>query len=65
LFTTILIFAVEALLLAFQHYIVMLGTTVLIASTLVPLMGGNHVSVLIYEVTGHNIDTDTSTLIVI
>ncbi|PNY14137.1 nucleobase-ascorbate transporter 3-like protein [Trifolium pratense] len=32
----------EALLLAFQHYIVMLGTTVLIASNLVPLMGGNH-----------------------
>lgn len=32
----------EALLLGFQHYIVMLGTTVLIATTLVPLMGGNH-----------------------
>ncbi|KAI4316750.1 hypothetical protein L6164_024698 [Bauhinia variegata] len=31
-----------ALLLGFQHYIVMLGTTVLIASTLVPQMGGNH-----------------------
>ncbi|KAI9113344.1 hypothetical protein K1719_015869 [Acacia pycnantha] len=31
-----------AILLAFQHYIVMLGTTVLIASTLVPLMGGSH-----------------------
>ncbi|XP_040996630.1 nucleobase-ascorbate transporter 3-like [Juglans microcarpa x Juglans regia] len=33
---------VEASLLAFQHYIVVLGTTVLIASTLVPLMGGSH-----------------------
>lgn len=32
----------EALLLAFQHYIVMLGTTVLIANTLVPQMGGDH-----------------------
>ncbi|KAI6688184.1 hypothetical protein NL676_025012 [Syzygium grande] len=32
----------EAVLLAFQHYIVMLGTIVLIASTLVPRMGGNH-----------------------
>ncbi|KAI4336939.1 hypothetical protein L6164_015408 [Bauhinia variegata] len=32
----------EACLLGFQHYIVMLGTTVLIASTLVPQMGGNH-----------------------
>uniref|UniRef100_A0A2P2MQI4 Uncharacterized protein n=1 Tax=Rhizophora mucronata TaxID=61149 RepID=A0A2P2MQI4_RHIMU len=29
-------------LLAFQHYIVMLGTIVLIASTLVPQMGGDH-----------------------
>ncbi|XWS25680.1 hypothetical protein CRYUN_Cryun27aG0088400 [Craigia yunnanensis] len=32
----------QALLLAFQHYIVNLGTTVLIASTIVPQMGGNH-----------------------
>ena len=38
-------FAAEALLLAFQHYIVMLGTTVLIASNLVPQMGGSHVSI--------------------
>ncbi|XP_009595521.1 nucleobase-ascorbate transporter 7-like [Nicotiana tabacum] len=30
----------EAILLGFQHYIVMLGTTVLIPSTLVPQMGG-------------------------
>ncbi|KAL2318630.1 hypothetical protein Fmac_032506 [Flemingia macrophylla] len=32
----------EALLLGFQHYIVMLGTTVLIATTLVPRMGGDY-----------------------
>ncbi|KAJ4701822.1 Nucleobase-ascorbate transporter [Melia azedarach] len=32
----------QTVLLAFQHYIVMLGTTVLIASTLVPQMGGDH-----------------------
>ncbi|GAB2246801.1 hypothetical protein Droror1_Dr00006683 [Drosera rotundifolia] len=31
---------VHTTLLGFQHYIVMLGTTVLIASTIVPLMGG-------------------------
>ncbi|KAE8100614.1 hypothetical protein FH972_018497 [Carpinus fangiana] len=30
----------ETCLLGFQHYVVMLGTTVLIANTLVPLMGG-------------------------
>ncbi|PAN45581.1 hypothetical protein GQ55_9G125700 [Panicum hallii var. hallii] len=29
-------------LVAFQHYLVMLGTTVLIATILVPLMGGGH-----------------------
>jgi len=27
----------------FQHYLVMLGTTVLIATIIVPLMGGGHV----------------------
>ncbi|XP_076898033.1 nucleobase-ascorbate transporter 6-like [Bidens hawaiensis] len=32
----------EAILLGFQHYIVMLGTTVLIPTTLVPQMGGGH-----------------------
>ncbi|XP_059656008.1 nucleobase-ascorbate transporter 7-like [Cornus florida] len=32
----------EALLLGFQHYLVMLGTTVFIPSTLVPQMGGGH-----------------------
>ncbi|PPD74516.1 hypothetical protein GOBAR_DD28561 [Gossypium barbadense] len=35
-------FTAQALLLAFQHYIVNLGTTVLIASNIVPLMGGTH-----------------------
>ncbi|KAJ1377159.1 Longin domain [Sesbania bispinosa] len=33
----------EAILLAFQHYLVMLGTTVLIISSLVPQMGGGNV----------------------
>ncbi|GLU04334.1 hypothetical protein SLE2022_214860 [Rubroshorea leprosula] len=32
----------QAVLLAFQHYIVMLGTTVFIASSLVPQMGGDN-----------------------
>ncbi|XP_062158246.1 nucleobase-ascorbate transporter 3 [Alnus glutinosa] len=32
----------ETCLLGFQHYMVMLGTTVLIASTLVPRMGGSN-----------------------
>uniref|UniRef100_A0A0D9VXR0 Xanthine/uracil/vitamin C permease n=1 Tax=Leersia perrieri TaxID=77586 RepID=A0A0D9VXR0_9ORYZ len=30
-------------LVAFQHYLVMLGTTVIVATILVPLMGGGHV----------------------
>ncbi|WCJ17996.1 Xanthine/uracil permease family protein [Euphorbia peplus] len=33
----------EAVLLGFQHYLVMLGTTVIIPSILVPLMGGGNV----------------------
>ncbi|MBA0716952.1 hypothetical protein Golax_004803 [Gossypium laxum] len=33
----------EAVLLGFQHYLVMLGTTVIISSIIVPLMGGGHV----------------------
>jgi hypothetical protein len=36
----------ETLLLGFQHYIVMLGTTVMIPSYLVPRMGGNDVCVV-------------------
>ncbi|ESR36040.1 nucleobase-ascorbate transporter 4 [Citrus sinensis] len=33
----------EAMILGFQHYLVMLGTTVIIPTTLVPLMGGGNV----------------------
>lgn len=33
----------EAILLGFQHYLVMLGTTVLIPTALVPQMGGGYV----------------------
>lgn len=36
--------AAEAILLGFQHYLVMLGTTVLIPTALVPQMGGGNVS---------------------
>ncbi|XP_039140042.1 nucleobase-ascorbate transporter 3 isoform X1 [Dioscorea cayenensis subsp. rotundata] len=32
----------EAIILGFQHYIVMLGTAVMLATVLVPQMGGNH-----------------------
>lgn len=39
----------EAILLGFQHYLVMLGTTVLIPSSLVPQMGGGNVSLRIKE----------------
>lgn len=34
----------EAILLGFQHYLVMLGTTVIIPTALVPQMGGGNVS---------------------
>lgn len=37
--------AAEGIVLGFQHYIVMLGTTVIIPSILVPLMGGGDVSI--------------------
>lgn len=36
--------AAEAILLGFQHYLVMLGTTVIIPTALVPQMGGGNVS---------------------
>jgi len=36
--------AVTTVFVGFQHYLVMLGTSVLIATILVPLMGGGHVS---------------------
>ncbi|KAJ0980304.1 hypothetical protein J5N97_008559 [Dioscorea zingiberensis] len=32
----------EAIMLGFQHYVVMLGTTVMLATVLVPQMGGHH-----------------------
>jgi nucleobase transporter 1/2 len=38
--------AVTTVIVGFQHYLVMLGTTVIIATILVPLMGGGHVSSL-------------------
>ncbi|KAF7113470.1 hypothetical protein RHSIM_RhsimUnG0124000 [Rhododendron simsii] len=34
--------AAAAIILGFQHYVVMLGTTVIIPSIIVPLMGGGH-----------------------
>lgn len=39
--------AAECIVQGFQHYIVMLGTTVIIPSILVPLMGGGDVSITI------------------
>lgn len=39
----------EAILLGFQHYLVMLGTTVLIPTALVPQMGGGYVSPFFYN----------------
>lgn len=36
--------AAEAFILGFQHYLVMLGTTVIIATIIVPYMGGSNVS---------------------
>ena len=38
-------YAAEAVILGFQHYIVMLGTSVIIPSALVPQMGGGNVSI--------------------
>ena len=37
-------FAGETILLAFQNYILMLGTNVMIPSLIVPAMGGDNVS---------------------
>jgi hypothetical protein len=39
----------EAIALGFQHYILALGTAVMIPSFLVPLMGGNDVSKFSYS----------------
>ena len=36
------------MVVAFQHYLVMLGTTVIIATILVPIMGGGHVSLIFH-----------------
>ncbi|PNX58485.1 hypothetical protein L195_g059215, partial [Trifolium pratense] len=36
----------EAIILGFQHYLVMLGTTVLIPASLVSQMGGGNVSLV-------------------
>ncbi|KAK7280247.1 hypothetical protein RJT34_25309 [Clitoria ternatea] len=33
----------EGIVLGFQHYLVMLGTIVIVSTILVPLMGGGHV----------------------
>ena len=41
-------YAAEAVILGFQHFIVMLGTTVIIPSALVPQMGGGYVSLETY-----------------
>lgn len=42
----IIVFSAEAILLGFQHYLVMLGTTVIIPTALVPQMGGGNVGPL-------------------
>ena len=46
-------YAAEAVILGFQHYIVMLGTSVIITSALVPQMGGGNVS--IFESPPHHV----------
>lgn len=40
--------AAEAIILGFQHYLVMLGTTVIISTIIVPQMGGGNASDTIY-----------------
>ncbi|RLM85301.1 nucleobase-ascorbate transporter 6-like [Panicum miliaceum] len=40
--TLVILYAAEAIILGFQHFIVMLGTTVIIPSALVPQMGGGN-----------------------
>lgn len=39
--------AAETILLAFQNYILMLGTNVMIPSLIVPAMGGDNVSAIL------------------
>lgn len=38
-----ILYAADAILLGFEHYLVMLGTTVIIPTALVPQMGGGNV----------------------
>lgn len=46
---TLLFFSAEAILLGFQHYLVMLGTTVIIPTALVPQMGGGNVKMKLFR----------------
>lgn len=39
--------AAEAVILGFQHYLVMLGTSVIIPTIIVPQMGGGNVSIFL------------------
>ena len=45
------LFAGEAIALGFEHYILALGTAVMIPSFLVPMMGGDDVSFLFHVLT--------------
>lgn len=38
----------ESVVLGFQHYVLTLGTTILISSLVVPKMGGGNVSIHFY-----------------
>lgn len=42
------LFAGEAIALGFEHYILALGTAVMIPSFLVPMMGGDDVSIITF-----------------
>lgn len=51
-FTRIIIYlcvAVESVLLGFQHYLLVLGMTVLIPSIIVPQMGGDNVRINLFS----------------
>lgn len=45
----------EAVILGFQHYLVMLGTTVIIPTIIVPYMGGGNVSIFFSNLSGFNL----------
>ncbi|KAL8224592.1 hypothetical protein R6Q57_020067 [Mikania cordata] len=51
----------EAILLGFQHYLVMLGTTVLIPTTLVPQMGGGNIRCMNWFLLGRKSKDDSNT----